>query len=100
MILRDDVTLPLGGSHVASVGLEAEWFRIGPGSLQNAFGTWTFLSLDSLQAGQAERFELARDFGSAEVPLSGGQFAAYAGDHWRIGERSPSPSVSGPICWP
>ncbi len=87
VIVRDDLTLPVGASHVASVGLEAEWFRIGATGLQNAFGTWSFLSLDSLQAGQAERFELARDFGSADVPLSGGQVAAYAGDHWRIGER-------------
>ena len=85
--LRDDLTLPLGASHVASVGLEAEWFRAGPAGLLNAFGTWTFSSLDSLQAGQAERFELARDLGSGGVPISGGQFAGYAGDYWRVGER-------------
>ncbi|MGE5231998.1 MAG: hypothetical protein ACM3NS_09670, partial [Deltaproteobacteria bacterium] len=88
LTLRDDLTLPLGASHVASLGLETEWFRVGPGALQNAFGTWTFLSLDSLERGQAERFDVARDFGSAGVPLSGGQFGAYAGDLWRIGERA------------
>jgi carboxypeptidase family protein/TonB-dependent receptor-like protein len=85
--LRDDLTLPLGASHVASVGLEVERFHLETSSLEDTFGTWTFLSLDSLEAGQAERFELGRDFGSAGVPISGGQLAAYVGDHWRIGER-------------
>jgi hypothetical protein len=85
--VRDDLTLGLGASHVANAGLEAEWFRVGPGGLQNAYGTWTFLSLDSLMAGQAERFELARNFGSADVPLTGRQFAAYAGDQWLVGAR-------------
>jgi carboxypeptidase family protein/TonB-dependent receptor-like protein len=87
LILRDDLTLALGASHVASVGLEAEWFRIGPTGLPNAYGTWTFSSLDSLAAGQADRFVLSRDFGSAGVPISGGQFAAYAGDLWRVSDR-------------
>ena len=72
--LRDDLTLPLGGSHVAGVGVEAEWFRIEPGGVMNAYGTGTFLNLDSLEAGWAERFELTRDFGSARVPISGVQF--------------------------
>jgi hypothetical protein len=85
--LRDGLTLPLGRSHVGNLGVEAEWFRIGSFPLQNSFGTWTFSSLDSLQAGLAERFELARDFGSGGVSITGGQFAAYAGDAWRPTER-------------
>ena len=85
--LRDDLTLPLGGSHVAGVGVEAEWFRIEPGGVMNAYGTWTFLNLDSLEAGRAERFELTRDFGSARVPISGVQFGGYASDYWRVGNR-------------
>ena len=86
-ILRDDLTLPLGGSHVASAGVEAEWFHVAPPGLQNAYGTWSFMSLDSLAVGQADRYTLARDFGSADVPISGGQFAAYAGDLWRASDR-------------
>jgi hypothetical protein len=85
--LRDDLTLPFGESHVANFGFEAKRFRLRAGGLDNAFGTWSFASLDSLEAGQAESFELARDFGSADVPLSGSQFAAYAGDNWQVGER-------------
>ena len=85
--LGDDLSLPLGDSHVANVGLQAGWFRVETSSLDNAFGTWYFQSLDSLESGKAERFELDRDFGSARVPISGSQFAAYAGDHWQVGQR-------------
>lgn len=85
--LRDNLSLPLGASHLATLGFEAEWFRAERGGVLNAFGTWTFASLDSLALGAADRFEVSRDFGSASVPLSGGHYAAYAGDQWRAGER-------------
>jgi hypothetical protein len=77
--LRDDLTLPAGASHVINLGLEAEWFRIEPGGVQNVFGTWTFPSLDSLETGEAERFEVAQDFGSGGVPLTGGQYGRTSG---------------------
>lgn len=87
--LRENLTLPVGASHVATLGFQAEWFHADPfpPGVPNAFGTWTFASLDSLGTGRAERFERARDFGSAEVPISGGYYALYAGDRWRAGER-------------
>ncbi|HEX9895752.1 MAG TPA: hypothetical protein VGA78_17605 [Gemmatimonadales bacterium] len=85
--LRDNLTLPLGRSHVASFGIEAEWFRVEPGGLLNSFGTWGFLSLDSLATGLAERFEVARDLGGGSIPLTGAQYSAYAGDHWLLGGR-------------
>ena len=87
LILRDDLTLPIGASHVASIGLETEWFRIGPTGLNNASGTWTFASLEALRDRRAERFVLARDLGGASVPLRGAQLGAYAGDLWQISER-------------
>lgn len=85
--LRDNLTLPLGRSHVATLGVEAEWFRLEQDGLPNAFGTWSFLSLDSLQAGTAERFEVARDMGAGNTPLTGSQYSAYVGDHWQLGGR-------------
>jgi hypothetical protein len=81
--LRDNLTLPLGGSHLANVGVEAEWFRIRPEGLASSFGTWTFPSLDALEAGLAERFEVTRDFGSGSTALTGAQYAAYGGDQWQ-----------------
>jgi hypothetical protein len=87
LLLRDNFTLPLGRAHVATVGLEAEWFRIGPQGLPNGYGTWSFTSLDSLEAGLADRYTVARDFGAAEMPLPGLQLGAYAGDLWQVGRR-------------
>jgi hypothetical protein len=87
VIMRDDFTLPLGASHVASVGIEAEWYHIGPLGLMNTSGTWTFQSLDALAAGEARRYVRAHDLGGAGVPLSGGQFAAYVGDLWHVADR-------------
>jgi hypothetical protein len=52
-----------------------------------SYGAWTFSSLDSLEHGVAERFEIRKDFGSANVPIDGAQYGAYVGDQWRLGER-------------
>jgi hypothetical protein len=87
LVLKDTLTLPLGASHELTLGLEAERLRIERAALAGSFGDWTFSSLDSLEAGLAERFVIRRDFGSASVPLQGGQYAAYAGDRWQIGDR-------------
>ncbi|HET7693630.1 MAG TPA: TonB-dependent receptor, partial [Gemmatimonadota bacterium] len=87
LVLEDTLTLPLGASHELTLGLEAERFQIDRGGLAGSFGDWTFSSLDSLEAGLAERFMIRRDFGSATVPLRGGQYAAYAGDRWQVGDR-------------
>jgi hypothetical protein len=87
IFLRDDITLQLGVSHVATLGFEAERFDLDRGGVLDAYGDWTFSSVDSLEAGIAERFEIQRDFGSASAPIRGGQYAAYLGDQWRVGER-------------
>ena len=68
-------------------GAQAERFRVQRGGVSGAYGTWTFTSLDSLDDGLADRYELRKDFGSADAPLLGGQLAAYVGDEWRASER-------------
>lgn len=84
--VKDNLTLPLSAAHVATFGLEAERFRVDRNSVFGSYGTWTFSSLDSLERGLAERFEIRRDFGSGSVPISGGQYAVYAGDRWQAAE--------------
>jgi hypothetical protein len=85
--VKDELSLPWGADHVLVLGAQAERFRSERGGVVGAYGTWTFTSLDSLELGVAERFEIRRDFGSASVPMSGAQYAAYLGDEWRAGER-------------
>lgn len=83
----DNLTLMARTTHAVTLGAEAEVFRIGRGGVTGSFGTWTFSSLDSLDAGLAERFEARKDFGSASVPLHGAQYAAFIGDEWQAGDH-------------
>ena len=85
--LGDEINLPLGSHHVLVSGLQLERFRVLRGGITGGYGIWTFASLDALQAGTPDKYELRKDFGSASVPLHGGQYAAYFGDEWRVGRR-------------
>ena len=85
--LQDNVTLPLGRDHVLTLGGTAERFRDDRRGVMGSYGAWNFSSLDALEEGLADRFEIRRDFGSAGVPVSGWYYAAYMGDRWRIAER-------------
>ncbi len=85
--VRDALTLPLGTRHVLVLGASVEWFRIRPGGIAGGYGVWTFSSLDSLEQGIAERYELRKDLGSATAVLRGTQYAAFLGDEWRPADR-------------
>ncbi len=85
--IKDEMTLPLGADHVLVFGAQAQRFRSERGGVLGGYGIWSFSSLDSLEQGIAERYEIRRDFGSASVPLEGAQYAAYLGDEWRASER-------------
>ncbi|HEU4464459.1 MAG TPA: TonB-dependent receptor [Gemmatimonadota bacterium] len=85
--VKNELNLPWGANHVFVVGAQAERFRSERGGVVGGYGSWSFSSLDSLEQGVAERYEIRRDFGSASVPLEGAQYAAYLGDEWRASER-------------
>jgi hypothetical protein len=85
--IRNQISVPWGSRHVLVLGLQAERFRVLRGGVAGGYGTWTFAGLDALELGVAERFDLRKDFGTASTPLRGGQYAAYVGDEWRVGER-------------
>jgi hypothetical protein len=87
LTIKENLTLPFGVTHVVTLGVEAERFRLGRGGLAGSYGTWTFTSLDSLRLGIPDRYEIRKVFGSADFPISGAQYAAYAADQWRVGER-------------
>lgn len=81
--VQDNVTLPLGRDHVLTLGGTAERFRDDRQGVMGSYGAWSFSSLDALEEGLADRFEIRRDFGSAGVPVSGWYYGAYVGDRWR-----------------
>jgi hypothetical protein len=85
--VKDELSFPLGVSHMLVLGLQAEEFRVQRGGIAGGYGSWTFSSLDSLEQGVAERYELRKDFGSVGAPLRGGQYAAYLGHEWRANDK-------------
>jgi hypothetical protein len=85
--VKDNLTLALGMSHVAILGAEAERFRIRRGSAAGSYGTWSFASLDDLALGIADRYEVRIDFENVDAALNGTQYAAYAGDQWRVTDQ-------------
>jgi hypothetical protein len=84
--IKDNVTLPLR-SHVVTLGAEAEHFRLRRGPAGGSYGTWSFASLEDLEHGIADRYEVRIDFGDPDPPIDGTQYAAYTGDQWRASDR-------------
>jgi hypothetical protein len=85
--LSDEFSLPLGPRHTLVLGGKAERFNIRRGGIAGSYGIWTFPSLDALEAGTAEDFDLKKDFGSASTPLSGVQSGAYVEDQVFLGDH-------------
>ena len=83
----DNLTLPIGADHLMTLGTTLERFRYDAFTLNGSYGSWTFSSLDSLQAGIAESYWIPQDFGNAAPLISGGQYGAYIGDKWLAGDR-------------
>jgi hypothetical protein len=82
--IRDDASVPLGSEHILRLGAQVERFRNTRRGVNGSYGTWTFASLDAFERGEAESYELRKDFvGSASPSLSGGLYAAWIGDEWR-----------------
>lgn len=87
LAIRDNLTIPLGGSHVLTLGGELERFRLRRGGSAPAYGIWSFSSLRNLEEGIAERFEVRSNPASPLQILSGTQYAAYIADRWQAGSR-------------
>lgn len=85
--IRDDLSLPLGPSHLLRFGVQAERFSTTRGGVAGGYGVWTFASLDAFEAGAASRYDLRRSMGSDATTLRGGQYAVWAGDEWRPADR-------------
>ena len=85
--ISDNLTLPVGSSHLLTLGFAAAPFRYDRTGVMGSYGTWTFSSMDSLERGVVEQYQLRRDFGSGSVPIGGTQYSMYAGDRWLAGDR-------------
>jgi hypothetical protein len=85
--VEDDLVFQLGSRHTFGVGAHVEFFRFRATSVRGRFGQWRFSTLDALATGDALRYSLTKDFGSAKAPVRGAQPSAYVTDEWRISDR-------------
>jgi hypothetical protein len=82
--IKDNLTIPLAGEHVLTLGAEAEHVALRHGGSAGEFGTWGFSSLQNLELGVADTYDVRIDFGNSSAPLHGTQYALYAGDQWIV----------------
>jgi hypothetical protein len=90
--LTDNYTLPIGASNRVTIGAQGQWYKVRNLFGQNLAGFWTFGSLDSLAAGQAEKYSVGvpvcpdGTIGGpgcdGAVRFRAGQFAGYLQDDW------------------
>ena len=85
--VSDNLTLPLGSTHVVIVGGDVERFSLRRQGVFGSYGTWSFPSLDALALGAADRYDVRIDFSGAVARVSGDQYAAYVGDEWQATHR-------------
>lgn len=83
--LTDDYTL-LKGNHTITIGTHNEFFRFRNLFIRDAFGAYSFSSLDNFEAGLAQSFDYSFSLTgdpqqSAKFKVR--QFGFYAGDQWR-----------------
>jgi hypothetical protein len=86
--IKDNVSLAFGTGHIATFGAEVERFHLRRGVAARPYGNWSFASLDDLQRGIADRYEVRIGFGDRDPAIGGTQYAVYAGDQWRTDRLS------------
>ena len=86
--VTDNFTLPIG-SHRITIGTQNQFFKFRNAFGQNSKGVWTFGSLDSLQLGQANLYQVGVPVGGGDgqVRFKSNNLAAYIGDEWTVSPK-------------
>lgn len=87
--LTSNLTFNLGRNHSVTVGSHNEFFSFRNLFANNRFGTWTFGSPDSLDAGLARRYEIQLEArpGGFTADFGVKQLGGYIQDAWRPNDR-------------
>jgi hypothetical protein len=86
--VKDNLILPLGANHILTVGAEAELIEVHRRGFSGSYGSWTFGSLEDLEAGSPRAYQVTLDLGGASgTPVTAAQYAAYVSDRWEITPR-------------
>lgn len=76
------------GAHTLTLGSQNQIFKIYNLFAQNLFGTYTFVNLDSLAAGNPRTYAVAKDQGAGlAANFRAGNFSGYLQDLWNVNPR-------------
>ena len=85
--LTDNFTVPLG-QHRLTAGTQNELYRIRNLFAQNSYGLWEFSSLDSLESGDAGRYQAGVGLGGPiDARFDAAQLGLYVQDRWQPSDR-------------
>jgi outer membrane receptor for ferrienterochelin and colicin len=92
--VADNLSFNIANSHRLTVGTSDEFFKFHNVFTQGSFGNWMFASLDSLQAGLPEAYEINLPGDPSLAPngavadFSVKQIGAFLQDQWTISNRA------------
>src|SRR4029453_7758412 len=76
------------GGHATPAGTQNELYRIRNLFAQNSYGVWEFSSLDSLQGGDAGRYQEGVGLGGPiDARFDAAQLGLYVQDRWQASDR-------------
>ncbi|HEY5218527.1 MAG TPA: TonB-dependent receptor [Gemmatimonadaceae bacterium] len=87
--LTDNYTVPMG-AHRITFGAQGQWYKVRNLFDQNSYGFWTFGTLDSLQAGEPEKYQVGVPVDPVNGPavrFRAGNYAGYLQDEWAASDR-------------
>ena len=85
--ISDHLVRQVGSRHTLGAGVHIDFFRYHAQGVRGLLGQWRFPNLDALANGDATRYIITTDFGSAQARVRGAQPSAYVSDEWRVDDR-------------
>ncbi|HUO51217.1 MAG TPA: carboxypeptidase regulatory-like domain-containing protein [Gemmatimonadaceae bacterium] len=83
--LQDNYSFYAGDENRVTLGVASEWWQFTNTFTESSYGVWTFNSLDSLEAGNANRYRLSLALTNPPSVIANPQgvtYAAYIMDNW------------------
>lgn len=85
--ITDNFTFPWN-EHRVTVGMRHEFYKIVNVFTESSYGVYEFESLDSLEAGNPNRYRVSTDLGGGIIADFGAaRYGFYAQDFWQVNER-------------
>lgn len=84
----NNFTLPIGTAHRVTLGTQNQFYKVRNLFGNNLAGSWFFGTLDSLAAGNPNRYQVGVPVaGDGAVRFKAGNYSLYAQDDWTFSDR-------------